>query len=312
MTMSTSILLSIYPQFVDKILSGEKRFEYRTQLPSRQIDRIFIYATAPVQQCIAVAEVEEIIATTPTKLWQQTKYASGISHSDFMAYFHLRKIAYAYKLGRVYPILNGVKKLIAPQSFKYLSEEEQHETQIKDIPCFQDRMIFVAGIHGIGKTYFLEKTMMPLGYKCASASLIIKEMRGNVQNNKRTKGIEKNQELLINGVAKYKMDYTRLAIDGHFVLLNADNEFTALDEDVFSALAPSCIILLSTRKPSLVQQHLITRDSNCTWSIPFIRQFLKNEKRAAIRISHNLHIPLIEYDIEQKITSILSKIKFPF
>ena len=43
------VLLSIKPEFVEKIFSGEKRFEYRKSIFKQQnIDTIVIYSTMPV------------------------------------------------------------------------------------------------------------------------------------------------------------------------------------------------------------------------------------------------------------------------
>jgi predicted transcriptional regulator len=37
------ILISIKPEFADKILNGEKKFEYRTKLPKSDINYLLIY-----------------------------------------------------------------------------------------------------------------------------------------------------------------------------------------------------------------------------------------------------------------------------
>lgn len=57
--MATAIF-SIHPQFADLILSGEKKFEFRRIPAKRDIDKILIYATAPV--CAVVGEVKEMDA----------------------------------------------------------------------------------------------------------------------------------------------------------------------------------------------------------------------------------------------------------
>ena len=50
-------LLSIKPKFADKIISGEKKFEYRTHIPSRHINSIVIYSTSPIGRIIGEVEV---------------------------------------------------------------------------------------------------------------------------------------------------------------------------------------------------------------------------------------------------------------
>ena len=64
----------------------------------------------------------------PEELWEQTKEQSGISKTFFDAYFSGRKIAYAYKLGKV-KVYEQPKDLIefglksAPQSFVYIGAQ---------------------------------------------------------------------------------------------------------------------------------------------------------------------------------------------
>lgn len=50
--LSTNILLSVFPEYVDRILSGEKRFEFRKHIPVEVVDHIVFYATAPVAENI--------------------------------------------------------------------------------------------------------------------------------------------------------------------------------------------------------------------------------------------------------------------
>lgn len=60
--MNRAILLPIYPEYANRILTGEKRFEYRSRIPQKAISHIVIYATTPIKKIIGIAEVEEIIS----------------------------------------------------------------------------------------------------------------------------------------------------------------------------------------------------------------------------------------------------------
>ena len=120
------ILISINPEHVEKILSGEKRFEYRTKAAKKDIDSLLIYETYPVKRVVAEAKVIEVIELPPEKLWDVTKDHSGISYQFFAQYFKGRSVGYAYRLGeiRLYPVPRelsyfGVKA--APQSFVYIA-----------------------------------------------------------------------------------------------------------------------------------------------------------------------------------------------
>ena len=121
------ILLSINPEYADKIINGEKRFEYRKFVPKNDISSIIIYETKPVRKIIAEAEVIGIIMLTPENLWLETKRFSGITKEQFDDYFHERHVAYAYKLGRITVYKKpmelkdfGLKS--PPQSFVYIKK----------------------------------------------------------------------------------------------------------------------------------------------------------------------------------------------
>lgn len=125
MTMKKRILISINPEHVYNIVQGIKKYEYRKMAAKQDISSIIIYETTPTKRVVAEAEIVEVLASSPEELWEKTKNASGISKEFFDRYFEGRKLAYAYKLGKVKVF--GTPKLLsdfgiksAPQSFVYL------------------------------------------------------------------------------------------------------------------------------------------------------------------------------------------------
>jgi len=52
------ILISINPEYVEKILSGEKKYEFRKINPKRKVDKLIIYETYPLMKVVAEAEVK--------------------------------------------------------------------------------------------------------------------------------------------------------------------------------------------------------------------------------------------------------------
>ena len=81
------ILLPIKGEYVERILSGEKKYEYRHTLAKENIESILLYATAP--QSMVVGEVDVIgkITKLPTALWEETKKHAGISRKKYREYF---------------------------------------------------------------------------------------------------------------------------------------------------------------------------------------------------------------------------------
>ena len=123
-----SILLSIKPEYVERILAGSKKYEFRKRLASKTIKKIFIYSTAPTMQVVGEVQVVGTISASPTALWEQTKGSTGITRDKYREYFKGCKVAYAYRLGDVtrYEPPKELREFnisSPPQSFVYLSGE---------------------------------------------------------------------------------------------------------------------------------------------------------------------------------------------
>ena len=120
-----AILLSINPEYVGRIMCGEKKYEFRKNLCKRKVDKIVIYSTSPVMKVVGEAEVEDILVDEPEKIWSLTKEYSGIDQTFFEEYYEGRKQAVAYKLKHIVEyerpkMLEEYGIHVAPQSFCYL------------------------------------------------------------------------------------------------------------------------------------------------------------------------------------------------
>lgn len=122
--MST-ILMPINPKYVDEILSRKKKYEYRTIMPKKDINKMVIYSTYPIKKVVAEVEILEVLVDTPKNIWDKTKNYSGISKTSYYEYYKNKKNAIAYKLGNIL-IYDNPKDLVdiginyIPQLFTYL------------------------------------------------------------------------------------------------------------------------------------------------------------------------------------------------
>lgn len=120
-----NIVLSIKPEYVENIISGTKKYEYRTKAAKGDINKIIIYETVPVKKIIGEAEIVKILKMPPNELWELSKNESGTSKEFFDSYFKNREFAYAYKLGKI-KVYKTPKTLddfglkYPPQSFAYI------------------------------------------------------------------------------------------------------------------------------------------------------------------------------------------------
>jgi len=118
-------IMSIKPEYVEKILNGTKKYEYRKTKTKLKIDKIIIYSTNPVKKVVGEVVVKNILIDTPLNIWLKTKEKSGTSKEFFDKYFKNSEYAIAYELGKV-TIYDNQKELSefgiknAPQSFMYL------------------------------------------------------------------------------------------------------------------------------------------------------------------------------------------------
>ena len=122
-----TIILSIHPSHIEKILSGEKLYEYRKRIPT-DIRHIVVYATAPIKMIVALIEIDSILKGTPESVWKKTQEHAGVSKDFFMHYFSDYRNSYAIKFKTVFK-LETPKSLMcldnnisAPQSYTYLNE----------------------------------------------------------------------------------------------------------------------------------------------------------------------------------------------
>lgn len=122
-------LLSIKPEFAEKIFSGEKGFEFRKATFSRDVSSIVLYVTAPVGKIVGEFNVVSILEDTPASLWEQTRDQAGISKRFFFTYFKGRKKAFAIEIGNPRKYEKAIdpyrldQKFVPPQSFRYLPED---------------------------------------------------------------------------------------------------------------------------------------------------------------------------------------------
>ena len=123
------VLLSIKPEYAEKILSGQKKYEFRRAIfKDVGVTKVVIYASSPVQKVIGEFEVDRVLTLKLNELWKQTKQESGIDKKFYDIYFAGKEVGHAIKVKRVkrYPRhldLADLNIKQAPQSFVYLNSQ---------------------------------------------------------------------------------------------------------------------------------------------------------------------------------------------
>lgn len=152
-------------------------------------------------------------------------------------------------------------------------------------------MIFISGVHGVGKSYFCNIAKDKLGISAYSASqLISKEKNELFAANKLIADIEDNQVHLLSAIAKLRATGKEFILDGHFCLLDSEDKITRISFDTFKELNPDAIVLL-TEDAAVIKQRRLERD-NVQINAEDIEDFQEEERIYAEYVSSKLGVPL--------------------
>ena len=118
------VLLSIKPEFANRIFEGTKLFEYRRIIFRQPVSTVIVYASAPISRVIGEFEISDLLFHDIDTLWRKTRKHSGITECYFYSYFSDKRHGYAIRIGRTKkyrsPLrLETIYGTRPPQSFAY-------------------------------------------------------------------------------------------------------------------------------------------------------------------------------------------------
>lgn len=174
--------------------------------------------------------------------------------------------------------------------------------------CKDRKIIFVGGIHGVGKTTLCKKVSEELTIKHYSASNLIFNLKSeNTIKDKQVSDVRKNQDDLLSAVNKYFNNKEYYLLDGHFCLLNNKWDITKVPLDTFKDLGIRVIIVLVDDE-SEVLKRLLSRDAK-NYSIDLIKKFQEMEISYAQEIAKCIGVKCKIFNASCDDTEILSFIK---
>ena len=153
-------------------------------------------------------------------------------------------------------------------------------------------VIFLTGVHGVGKGFIGVPLAQSLGVSHFTASQLIREEKGQSTwgVDKKTSDLDDNQLALIRAVGQRRLTHTSILLDGHFVLRNAQGVLTPLATAVFKELHLTGVILL-TEESSIIASRLAMRDKG-TPDVYAISELAEAESAHAQAVCSELEIPL--------------------
>ncbi|WP_141604481.1 ATP-binding protein [Terrilactibacillus laevilacticus] len=155
--------------------------------------------------------------------------------------------------------------------------------------------IFLAGIHGVGKSTLAAKLENELNLKSLSISNLIRNAGKNLDSaNKRTGDISQNQELWKMELKNLKITEEILLLDGHFCLLDINKNITPLPFTTFAGTDMSKVILMQ-KNTQTIREQLLKRD-NIEYSVDILQKLQENETYQAIKYSEENNIKLFIFN----------------
>ena len=123
------VLLSIKPKYVDKILLGSKKYEFRKiRFRDEEVREIVIYSSSPMKKIVGTCEIGSVIEDSPLILWEMFRDGSGLCEEEFFSYFEGKERGYAIEIEQINKFKNPVdpwefeESFIPPQSFHYITD----------------------------------------------------------------------------------------------------------------------------------------------------------------------------------------------
>mgnify|MGYP006428831909 CR=1 FL=1 len=131
--MKQNILLSVKPEFAQKIIAGEKTVELRRRFPIEKVigQLAVIYASSPLKKIIGYAVIKNVSLLPIDKIWNQYGKKAKVEKDFFDRYYSNLTHGFAIHLREPLLLerqiccqqLKDRYGIFPPQSFRYLSEE---------------------------------------------------------------------------------------------------------------------------------------------------------------------------------------------
>jgi adenylate kinase len=155
-----------------------------------------------------------------------------------------------------------------------------------------ESIVFIAGVHGAGKSHFTSFLSDRLSLPEFSASELIRlEKNKPVDKSKVVIEPDENQDFLVTAISKLDIDSESILLDGHFSLLRDDGFFDVPLETFLSL--PIGLVVLKTESEKVIHDRLSSRDGK-SLDMGTISRLQDREISRAKYVTRKLGVPLIE------------------
>lgn len=168
------------------------------------------------------------------------------------------------------------------------------------------KIIFVGGIHAVGKGTVCKELAEKFNFEHLSASQVLKWDEISDSKNKKVQNFTTTQDRLLTNLNRIVKPNEKYLLDGHFTLLNSNGEPEKIDEATFIGIQPKSIILL-TCETKIIFERLKQRDDSI-YKLSVLEKMQQMEVEHANYISKKLEIPLFTV-IDGNTSSVIEYLK---
>ena len=155
-----------------------------------------------------------------------------------------------------------------------------------------NNLIFIGGIHGVGKGTICHKICEQTGFVHITASEVLRWNEISKPDNKKVENIKSTQDRLISGLGKALKKNENYLLDGHFCLFNSEGKIEKVPMETFEKIAPKLIAIV-TNEIDLIKKRLEKRN-NKGYDFDLLKSMQTSEIKYAQQISSKLKVPFVE------------------
>jgi adenylate kinase len=165
-------------------------------------------------------------------------------------------------------------------------------------PVLNQRIVFIGGIHGAGKTTLSRLLAGLLSASHVTAGGLIRETASAAHtvtvgaSDKEVPDVDANQALLLRGLDLYRarIGVGSILLDGHFSLLDPSGAVVGIPMAVYEAIAPVAVLLVEA-DPQTVHDRLMRRDGAAA-PLETVSVLASRERECAEAVCAALRIPM--------------------
>jgi len=169
-----------------------------------------------------------------------------------------------------------------------------------------NNIAFLGGIHGVGKSTVCRQIcdVLHLEHLAASDLLKWKEISEDARD-KKVSSIPATQDRLLSGLTNAVQRDKNYLLDGHYCLLNKDNEVIEVPVDTFNFISPVSLNII-VGDITEIKNRLEKRDER-PYNLDLLKKMQDNELKYANRLSKILGVTLnvgLQIDFKEILTSL--------